>query len=422
MPENSETPTISPLVESQKSKRNSKKILLFLLIGLFLISLVGVGIWLLIPNLTEEPLLVKQKQPHPLKNKIAFVKSVFVKNRKITTSGGNLQYLSTFDTDIYLIKPDGTGETKVVDFDPGESVYISDLAWSSSGKYLGWLRKNSFEYVESSNLKGTAVSKVVSSKDNWIMRGFSFSPDENKVAILETLDMTSMVMRVIDLDNKKVVTEAELIKGKPKSDESVRAGSGHIDWLGPTTVVTVLKQASKFSISSFDLGEGFSSKKDVAVFTYFPDPFVVNSNTKKCYFWKHGKLGNELWISGLDGQDLEKLTNLSAGPNWPKGSSPTIYEMKISPNAKVLSYSSYIFEGSTLTTFDLKYKRLLKKLEAGSSFDWSSDSSKLAVLQTFPPSQLTNLLVIDLTGKQLTKLTNEGNPKVSYSPPAWFPQ
>ncbi len=38
-----------------KPERNWKKVLLFLLIFLFLISLIGVGLYLLIPTLTEQP-------------------------------------------------------------------------------------------------------------------------------------------------------------------------------------------------------------------------------------------------------------------------------------------------------------------------------------------------------------------------------
>ena len=62
MPEGSQTqnPQTTPLPE--KSERNWKKILLVLLPFLFLISLVGVGLYLLIPRLTEGPTPITQPQ------------------------------------------------------------------------------------------------------------------------------------------------------------------------------------------------------------------------------------------------------------------------------------------------------------------------------------------------------------------------
>ena len=50
---------------SQKPKRNWKKILLILLVVLFLISLVGIGLYLLIPIITEQPASPTQKQATP---------------------------------------------------------------------------------------------------------------------------------------------------------------------------------------------------------------------------------------------------------------------------------------------------------------------------------------------------------------------
>jgi len=62
MPEvnlNQSTQTTQP---PQKPERNWKKILLILLIALFVISLLGVGLYLLIPRLTEEPTPMTQPQ------------------------------------------------------------------------------------------------------------------------------------------------------------------------------------------------------------------------------------------------------------------------------------------------------------------------------------------------------------------------
>ena len=57
----------NPVQPPTKPERNWKKILLFLLIGLFLISLVGVGLYLLVPKPTEEstPTTQPQKQATP---------------------------------------------------------------------------------------------------------------------------------------------------------------------------------------------------------------------------------------------------------------------------------------------------------------------------------------------------------------------
>ena len=52
----------NPVQPPTKPERNWKKILLFLLIGLFLISLVGVGIYLLIPKPIKEPSTLTKPQ------------------------------------------------------------------------------------------------------------------------------------------------------------------------------------------------------------------------------------------------------------------------------------------------------------------------------------------------------------------------
>lgn len=68
-----------------KPERNWKKILLFLLIGLFLTSLVGVGLYLLIPRLTEQPTSPAQNQTtdedQPVTKRLVWVvgKEIWVK-------------------------------------------------------------------------------------------------------------------------------------------------------------------------------------------------------------------------------------------------------------------------------------------------------------------------------------------------------
>ena len=62
MPEVSQTRNPQTTQSPQKPKRNWKKTFLFLLISLFLISLVGVGIYLLIPKPAKETISINQPQ------------------------------------------------------------------------------------------------------------------------------------------------------------------------------------------------------------------------------------------------------------------------------------------------------------------------------------------------------------------------
>ncbi len=62
MPEQTQIPPTSISPTLGKPKRNWKKVFLLLLIALFVVSLVGVGLYLLIPKLTQEPPSQTQKQ------------------------------------------------------------------------------------------------------------------------------------------------------------------------------------------------------------------------------------------------------------------------------------------------------------------------------------------------------------------------
>jgi hypothetical protein len=126
MPENSETPTISPLVESQKSERNGKKILLILLVALFLVSLVGVGLWLLIPGLTEEPSSPSSKQATP---------SVTKKKPQPEYKPG--LYFSK-DSSIYQADYNGKNQKLVFQNASEKDTFVYHLAFSATGKYLTW--------------------------------------------------------------------------------------------------------------------------------------------------------------------------------------------------------------------------------------------------------------------------------------------
>lgn len=97
--ENQFQPVINPSLE--KLKRNWKKILPFLFIGLFIISLVGVGIWLLISKPVSPPFKELEKQATSSdQNKIKEeekTRIIFIRN-----------------SDVYSVYTDGSSEIKIV--------------------------------------------------------------------------------------------------------------------------------------------------------------------------------------------------------------------------------------------------------------------------------------------------------------------
>ena len=72
---------VNPTIE--KPKRNWKRTLLILFILLFFVSLIGIGLYLLVPKLDEGSPSTTQEQAtpsakkaeHPLKNKIIYTKT-----------------------------------------------------------------------------------------------------------------------------------------------------------------------------------------------------------------------------------------------------------------------------------------------------------------------------------------------------------
>ncbi|MEK0338472.1 MAG: hypothetical protein QQN41_13670, partial [Nitrosopumilus sp.] len=188
MPEENQSPSpsISPTLE--KHKRNWKKILPLLLIGLFLISLVGVGIYfygssdnsfLFKRDETKEP--SNTSKEHPLKNKIIYTKSI-ITDEKYNTSP-NVE-LSKVDTDIYAMNLDGSGETKIVDLEVRTNLnYPTSISLSPNNTYLVWIRENAdgeekLNYVELA-IYGQNTIKTLISDDG--IKGFKFSPDETKI-------------------------------------------------------------------------------------------------------------------------------------------------------------------------------------------------------------------------------------------------
>lgn len=433
MPEENQSPSSSISPTLGKSKRNWKKIALIFLLALFVASLVGVGLYLLVPRLTEEPPSQKQtapsakpkeEKPHPLKGKIAFVKSTFIKHEEITYPDGSSGICAKIDSDIFITDPDGTNETKMFDFSSGCGVSPSNLTWSSSGKYLGWFRNGSFEYVESNNLRFKAISKITSVRKKGSLAGFAFSPDEDKVALIETYnppeiyplaeDDTSMLVRIIDLTNKKTIETINVIEGTGKIDERMypRPRSNHVGWIDPTTMVTAFKQNEKFDISSLDykLGGGLSDRQQITTSERVPYPFAVGNKTEKIAYWKGELNDKELWIADFDGSNSKKLTSI--GPLTPSG-------IKFSEDNKHLIYCSYIGDGVGLTIINLESDKI-KKFNASPGFDWGPGSN-LIVANNPNLGQSISLILFDIDGKKIREL-KKGTSKINYTSPAWFPK
>ena len=115
MPQETQAPQSSISQSLGKHSRNWKKILLILLILGISVSLIGVGLYLLIPRLIEEPTSSTQKQvTPPAKIKPKTTKIVWIKGKEIWVKELNKKAEKVLTEDKKILDWDLLGNQKIV--------------------------------------------------------------------------------------------------------------------------------------------------------------------------------------------------------------------------------------------------------------------------------------------------------------------
>ncbi len=128
MPDESPAPQPSISQPLGKHSRNWKKILLILLILSVSVSLIGVGLYLLIPRLTENP--TSQSQPKKESTTSA------TKKEKPTKYNKGLYFAK--DNSIYQADYEGQNQKLIFQKASEEDYFVYDLSFSATGSYLTW--------------------------------------------------------------------------------------------------------------------------------------------------------------------------------------------------------------------------------------------------------------------------------------------
>ncbi|OGY26795.1 MAG: hypothetical protein A2Z11_02390 [Candidatus Woykebacteria bacterium RBG_16_43_9] len=409
MSEEQPQPIINPTLE--KPKRNWKKISLILLIALFVISLIGVGLYILIPKLTQEPPSQTQKQAtpsakpqkektHPLKNKIIYSMDVIRENG--------------FDKDIYAMNPDGSGEIKIFDLEPSDNTKIaSKITLSPKNTYLAWIIDTSIYYIKLNKTTQNLAGKIgpidnISRPQLW---SYSFSPDERKIAVLIGEDentqkgtYTSLRVKVLEFPSGQLINDFYTARGSGGPDETI---PGHKNsspaWVDNSTIIVYTREKPNNYFASYDIHNGIASKKKIIKAWGW---FDINQSKKKIVYTQSNNGGLEVLLANIDGSNKKMVSNLS---------SPVVPTIKFSPNGKFLIFCQYDGKSVNLHLVDLiknyESKNACKEGE-WNFFVWSPDSDELLVEllgydvdNKYPPELLTKLSRVGLDGKVVKDLT-----------------
>jgi len=435
MPENSEPPTISPPVESEKPKRNWKKILLFLLIGLSLISLVGVGLYILIPRLTEQPASptqnqatpsAKDKKPKAFQGKIAFSLRGLLGNQINDPSKKEGVYISNQDgTGMkqlikypVKVKSDSTGKFNL-------TPYVSVIEWSPKTNYLGWIKVDpneatyTFQYVRSDNLdevKSVDLGKSGGGRFKW-------SPNEKFVAFnLKDSDYShakSSAVKILDTATQKFVKEFTVGSYTKSADQSNM--DSIIFWTENSSRVIVFhnkKSKGIKRISSFDVSADYPLSTENTLREIADERlFVVNNDSSKIayvttqtsdypqgqFFTFYNK--SKLVVENLSGSKNQKIIELS------EGEALTPHQIFSSTDKVSVSYT--VPEGGVTTTdlvdITTGNKKILKSFAITS---WSNDGKKALGYDGGRIFGTDTVIVFDVNGNKLSEFTPAKNVQV----------
>ena len=431
-----ESPALAQPTSEQpppKPERNWKKILLVLLLFLFLTSLVGVGLYLLIPKQVEEPQQQTEKQvtpsnkkPDTFQGKVAFSLRGLLGNQINDPSKKEGVYISNQDgTGIkqlikypVKIKSDSTGKFNL-------TPYVSVIEWSPKTNYLGWIKVDpnedtyTFQYVHSDDLDEVKSVNLGKSGGG----GFKWSPNEKFVAFnLKDSDYShakSSFVKILDTATQKFVKEFT-VGSYTKSDDQSKMDSSIFWALDNSRVIVFHNKKSKGikRVSSFDISADYPLSTENTLREIADERlFVVNNDSSKIAYlttqtsdYPQGQSftfynKSKLVVENLSGSKNQKVIDLS------EGEALTPHQIFSSIDKVSISYTVPEAGVTTTDLVDIK-KGNKKSLKGIAIISWSNDGKKALGYDGGRFFGTDTVIVFDANGNKLSEFTPAKNVQV----------
>ncbi len=389
-------------------------ILTIILVIAILAILVGIFYWQLrdndgdtvIPTVIPTPVLpaapkssaiLQSIDSFPLSGSIALTISHI--DTPSTGPGGG--YLS--HDDIYLLDEDGSRLEKIIDYEPGNS--IERISWSPQGRWLGFIREDvqRLEYIDFARSAGKNISTITPKKGRDIF-GYEWSPDENKLALIERGEKGSLYLNIFDLQSGRRENEFAIIP--PNEDRELygfsnRFSNSYSAWIDNEHIVTIGKDKDgAFLLFQFTLSKGLKSKREIVPMGEDSfNPFIVSPDKESIAYFKQmesSEVGEgELWLSNVDGSGAKKIID-------PKDNSPVIayevYDIKFSPDNRLLAYSHGAGDGVGFYILNRETGNIVWAEEPITFFEWLLDSKSLIAHSSFI-SGASKMSIVGINGK-----------------------
>ena len=386
-------PTISV---PEKPKRNWKKILLILLILGVSVSLVGVGIYFYGSSDKNLPFKqVETKEPsetpkeHPLKNKIIYTKTIVIDTKKTPE-----RIITNYDTDVYSMNFDGTGETKIHDFELNET---ASLRLSPKNTYLSWLKDDLIHFKKLIISKQNQI-ETIGPIDNAVT--YKFSPDESKVAVIvdrnpnrSSSDEPSFEIQIFNIQDNKKLYEYNSISDK--DGKNVDINNASVAWLSNNTLILQMKNGTEEYIASFSIKNNLELDRIIASGDEFMGSFWLDQSLDKITYTKFKEDSTiQIWISGIDGSNTKKVSEFSGY---------YVNSLAFSPDDKKIALTANNAEATFFQVINLGTGKIVEgNNKAYFTPIWLSNSESFLVNNGI---YVQNISTVGLNGKVMRDLT-----------------
>ncbi len=391
-----QSPTESSISALEKPKRNWKKILLLLLTALFVVTLVGVGLYLLIPELTQEPPSKTQKQATPSAESNKPAEYVLLVSIEEKLSAGN------YTNGIYLLDPENPPPKKILD-NPDYHIFegeaggagdlFSGLSVSKDGKYLRWskisrIKSSSTQYyarLDGPTIKNVKSIEIKPSVASGYVTNFRWSPDNLKIAVIERVGDGPDYFykaRILEVETKKQLYEFDLSPPAKYKGFGLRWDVEDKLTVFESLYDTTGKQIAEEKTVVYSLDGKKESEGVIYSIHYRSRPGVTVSDDGKNIavvrkFEEDSKFRSELWYGNIDGSGIRKLADLYNGLDCLNETSGSI-----SPNKKLIIVGSGCADNLEGKIVDIKSGKIVTTKISTSSGIWSPDGKQIWVKET----------------------------------------
>lgn len=207
---------------------------------------------------------------------------------------------------------DGTGETKIYDFELNESV---GLRLSPKNTYLSWIKDDLINFMRLSISKQNQTETIGPIED---IVTFKFSPDESKLAVVvdrnpnkSSSDESLFEIQIFNIQGSK-----KLYGYKSISDidgKNIDINNALVDWLDSNTLILQIKKSTEKYIASYSIKNNLELDRIIVPTDELMGSFWLNQSRDKIAYSKFKEDGTtQLWILGIDGSNPKKVSEFGA--------------------------------------------------------------------------------------------------------------